>query len=299
MEGKYRITVPKGSAFTIKTDPDFIQLHGVILSVAKRGCGKTCSLSNLLNMMQKNKALDRLIIVSPTYHNNKHYFKGLPITDEDIIEPEVNTAEYLMELLEDEGNAYDEYHNQLKRWNRLQREIRDKRKHVHEIDQDLLLEFQNMEKPTYKYMRDGKAYKPVIAIFFDDCQGSDLFKPRSKLSNMVIKHRHLGQTKDQSLGVTLIFATQNYTSSSAGLPKSIRGNLTHMMVFRNKNMKELQLISEEASGEVNTEQFFDLYNRAMQDQYDFLFIDFAKKKEHPSMFRRNFNEWLLPNDSLN
>ena len=299
MESKYRITVPKGSAFTIKTDPDFIQLHGVILSIAKRGCGKTCSLSNLLNMMQKKKALDRLIIVSPTYHNNKHYFKSLPLTDADIIEPEVNTAEYLMDLLEDAGKAYDEYHNQLKRWNELQKEIRNKRKHVDDIDEDLLLEFHEMEKPSYQYIRDGKAYKPVIAIFFDDCQGSDLFKPRSKLSNMVIKHRHLGQTKDGSLGVTLIFATQNYTSSSAGLPKSIRGNLTHMMVFRNKNMRELQLIAEEASGEVNTEQFFDLYNRAMQEQYDFLFVDFAKKKEHPSMFRRNFNEWLLPNESLN
>ena len=294
MESKYRITVPKGSAFTIKTDPDCIQLCGIILAIAKRGCGKTCSLSNLLHMMKANNALDRLIIVSPTYHNNAHYFKGLPLADEDIIEPEVNTAEYLMELMEIEGSAYDEYHNQLKRWNQLQKEIRDNRKQVDEIDPELLVEFQNMEKPMYKYMRNGKAFKPVITIFFDDCQGSDLFKPRSKLSNMVIKHRHLGQTRDGSLGVTLIFATQNYTSSSAGLPKSIRGNLTHMMVFRNKNMKELQLIAAEASGEVSTEQFFDLYSRAMIEPYDFLFVDFAKKKNHPSMFRRNFNEWLIP-----
>ena len=67
-----------------------------------------------------------------------------------------------------------------------------------------------------------------------------------------------------------------------------------MMVFRNKNMKELMLIAEEASGEVSVDQFFDIYKQAIQDTYDFLFIDFAKKKEHPSMFRRNFNQWLLP-----
>ena len=294
MDTKYRITVPKGSAFTINTDKDFIQLNAVILAIAKRGVGKTTAISNLLRMMKENNVLDRLILVSPTYHNNKHYFQGLPLAEEDVIEPEAHTAEYLMELLEYEGAAYDEYFEKMRRWRELQKELRDRRKHLDEINEELLLEFEDMEKPTYKYTRDGKAHKPVITIFFDDCQGSDLFKPRSKLSNMVIKHRHLGETQDGSIGCTLIFACQNYTSNSSGLPKSIRGNLTHMMVFRNKNMKELMLIAEEASGEVSVDQFFDIYERAIQGQHDFLFIDFAKKKEHPSMFRRNFNEWLLP-----
>ena len=288
MDKKYKIHVPSGNAFTINTEKDFIKLHAVILAVAKRGCGKTCSISNLLRLMKQNNALDRLILVSPTYHNNKHYFQGLPLAEEDIIEPTRDTAELLMETIEEEGRIYDEYHEKMKRWNELQKQLRNKRKHIYNIDEDLLLEFEDMEKPAHKY--NGR--KPVIVIFFDDTQGSDLFKPSSKLSNMVIKHRHLGKTKDGSLGASLIFACQNYTSSSCGLPKSIRGNLTHMMVFRNKNMKELQLIAEEASGEVSTEEFFDIYDRAIREPHDFLFIDFAKKKEHPSMFRRNFNEWL-------
>lgn len=295
MKASYAIRVPTGSAFSIKTEADFIQLHAVILAVAKRGCGKTTALSNLLRIMHENRALDRLILVSPTYHNNKHYFRGLPLAEEDVLEPESKTAEHLMELLEQEGLEYDLYHEKLDRWKRLQKELRDRRKQVDDIDEELLLEFsEDIDRPTYKYMRDGKPYKPVISIFFDDCQGSDLFKPTSKLSNMVIKHRHLGQTKDGSLGCTLIFACQNYTSNSSGLPKSIRGNLTHMLVFRNKNMKELQLIAEEASGEVSVEQFFEIYERAMTDQYSFLFVDFAKKKPHPSMFRRNFDQWLIP-----
>jgi len=68
-----------------------------------------------------------------------------------------------------------------------------------------------------------------------------------------------------------------------------------MMVFRNKNMRELELIASEASGEVNVGQFFDLYDRAMErSSYNFLFIDFAWKKEHPSMFRKCFDTWLMP-----
>jgi hypothetical protein len=295
MKNYLDIKVPNTSAFTISTRDDFIQLHAVILACAKRGGSKTTALSNLLRMMKDNNALDRLIIVSPTYHNNKHYFEGLPIDEEnDIIEPEVNTAQDLMDMLELEGEMYDEYIDKMKRYNELMKLLKDSRKNIDEIDDELLLEFDSMEKPTYKYMRNGKAHKPTIAIFFDDCQGSDLFKPKSKISNMVIKHRHSGKTQDGSIGCTLLFACQNYTSSSMGLPKSIRGNLTHMLLMKNKNMNELKLIAQECSGEVDEEQFFKLYDKALQEKYDFLFIDFAKKKEHPSMFRRNFNEWLIP-----
>lgn len=296
MKDNYKIRVPKSSAFTVKTDDDFIKLHAVILAVAKRGVGKTTAFSNLLRLMKENNALDRLILVSPTYHNNKEYFEGLPLDEEDIIEPTKETPELLMELLDIEGELYDEYHERMKRWRELRRLIKSNVPIDH-IDPVLLLEFGNepahFEKPYHRY--NGK--KPVIVILFDDCQGSDLFKPTSKLSNMVIKHRHLGKTRDGALGCTMFFACQNYTSNSMGLPKSIRGNLTQMLVFRNKNQKELELIAEECSGEISTEQFFELYERAIQTPHDFMFIDFARKANHPSMFRRNFDEWLLPSNN--
>ena len=292
---QYDIQVPSRGAFTISTKPEFIQLHGVILACAKRGTGKTCAFSNLLRLMKENDALDRLILVSPTYNNNRHYFTGLPLDeDHDILEPEKHTAEKLIEILEAEGADYDRYHDELRAWEELQKFKKGKRK-IDDIDPFLLLiwnEYPDMldvPKPTHRY--NGK--KPVIAILFDDCQGSDLFKPSSKLSNLVIKHRHLGQTQDGSLGCTLLFATQSYTSNSAGLPKSIRSNLTHMMVFRTKNKKELESIAEECAGEVAEEQFHALYNKAIQSPHDFMLIDFAKKASHPSMFRRNFNEFLL------
>ena len=133
----------------------------------------------------------------------------------------------------------------------------------------------------------------MITILFGDCQGFDLFKPSSKLSNTCIKHRHLGKLKDGAIGCTLLFACQNYTSSSNGLPKSVRGNCTQMLVFKNKSQVDLDMISLECAGEVDTETFYKLYNRAVIDPHDFLFIDFAKKSTHPSMFRRNFDEWLV------
>ena len=49
------------------------------------------------------------------------------------------------------------------------------------------------------------------------------------------------------------------------------------------------------SGEVEQETFYKLYEYATQGKHDFLFIDLHPKDSHPSQFRRNFNEFLIPN----
>jgi len=290
------IEVPKTKAFTIETNDDFIAMHAVILAVAKRGVGKSVAFSNMLRMMKQNNALDRLLLVSPTYHNNTHLFENLPFDPEnDLIEPEKHTPELLIDILDDMGKEYDDYFVKLEQWKELQKQIRSKR-NIDDIDDDLLFTFvDDFDKPTYKYMRNGKAYKPSVVIFFDDCQGSSLFAPSSKLSNLVIKHRHLGKTIHKALGCTLMSACQSYTSNSNGLPKSIRTNLTHMLIFKNKSLKELYAIAEEVAGEITQDQFFEVYEKAMVDPHDFLFIDLHKKKTHPSMFRRNMSEFINVN----
>lgn len=300
LDKTFDIQVPDTKAFTIKTADDFIQLHAVVLAVAKRGTGKTLSLTNLLRMMKENNALDRLILVSPTYHNNKKMFKGLPLDEEnDVIEPMKETADQIMEILEQEGKDYDEYHDAMKRWRKLMKLIHSNTP-VDEIPEELLLEFGNydFEKPKHRW--NGR--KPTIVVLFDDNQGSALFRPSSKLSSLVIKHRHQGKTNDGAIGVTLMFATQTYTSNAAGLLPAIRNNTTHLLVFRNKNQRELDLIAEECAGEVDVETFFKLHKFAIQTPHDFLLIDLAKKPEHPSMFRRNFNEFIImdnQNDKTN
>jgi len=294
MKNYLDIQVPKGNAFTIKTKDDFIQLNAVILAISKRGTGKTVALSNILRMMKENQALDRLILVSGTYHNNKHYFENLPLDEEDILEPMKETPLVLIEMLDQMGQEYDEYFEKLKRWKELQKQIKSERK-LEDIDDDLLLQFaDDFDKPTYKYMRDGQPYKPVVAVFFDDCQGSKLFSPSSNLANLVIKHRHLGKTKDGALGTTLMFACQSYLSNSNGLSPVIRNNATHILFFKSKNLKEQYAVAFEVGGEVSEEDFFDVYDQAIQSPHDFLFIDLHRKKNHPSMFRRNMKEFLIP-----
>jgi hypothetical protein len=280
------IRAPKGDAFTIKTRPDFIKLHAVILAIAKRGSGKTVALTNVLRMMQENQALDRLILVSGTYHNNTSAFAGLPLDSDDVLEPTRDAPAKLASMLSEMGAEYDAHQAKLKRWLRLQALIRgdtDPRW----IDAELLREFPNpAERPWYAYRG-----KPTVAIMFDDCQGSPCFAPSSGLSNLVIKHRHLGATCHGALGATLLFATQSYTSNAMGLPRSVRANVTHMLVFRTKSGKELEQIAEEVSGEVSHDDFLVKYEQAVVGRHDFLFIDLHPKAGN-SMFRRNMDTML-------
>ena len=278
------IRAPKGDAFTIRTRPDFIKLHAVILAVAKRGTGKTVALSNILRMMKENDALDRLILVSGTYHNNTSAFAGLPLSPDDVLEPTRDAPAKVVSLIADAAAQYDEALAKLERWRRLQALIRgnlDPRW----IDAELLREFPSpAERPRVPA-------RPHVAVMFDDCQGSPCFAPSSGLSNLVIKHRHLGATRDGALGATLLFATQSYTSNAAGLPRAVRANVTHLLVFRTKSGKELEQIADEVSGEVTHDDFLRKYEQAVVGPHDFLFIDLHPKAGNP-MFRRNMDTML-------
>ena len=79
--------------------------------------------------------------------------------------------------------------------------IKDQQVDINDIEDNLFIS-ENLEKPKYKYMRNGKPYKPIIVAFFDDCQNTMSFSPKSKISYLTIKHRHVGPTIDKSIGVS-------------------------------------------------------------------------------------------------
>jgi hypothetical protein len=293
MEKKYQIELLAGGPDYIKTPDDFFKIPFVMLSVAKRMSGKTCSMSQFLHLLNKIGTLDRVILISPTYMNNAHYFKGLPLDEEhDVLEPTLDVAQRVMDILDEEALVYDEYHEKLKKWKELQKILKG-RTPIDLIDENLLLFFSDvMEKPKHKY--NGR--KPVIVAFWDDCQNTEAFSPSkyNRLNYLTIKHRHLGMTAhDKSIGCNLMFACQNYTSNTGGIPKTIRGNTTILCIFSNKNQKELDLIAEECSGEVDVDTFKVVHAKATESDYGFLTIDFNRKKEHKSPFRKCWNEWIF------
>jgi hypothetical protein len=85
---------------------------------------------------------------------------------------------------------------------------------------------------------------------------------------------------EPSIGLSLFIAVQNYTATGGGLPKAIRGNATHLALWRTKNAKELKLISEEMAGEVSPTEFLSVYEYIMGDEgdkYAMMFTDLHRK----------------------
>ena len=78
--------------------------------------------------------------------------------------------------------------------------------------------------------------------------------------------------------------------------KSI-GNANAVAVWKTGNVKELDLLATELSGQIPKKDILDAYEYAMNkepgNRHNFLFIDLTPKKDHPSPFRFNYNEWIL------
>ena len=115
--------------------------------------------------------------------------------------------------------------------------------------------------------------------------------------NLALKHRHVGAMPgdEASLGISLFIAVQSYTSTGSGIPRSIRNNINCLALWRSKNIKELNLISEELAGSVSPEKFMKIYDFVMADDnpHTMLFVDLHKKPNHPSGFRKNYTQFIV------
>ena len=291
----FEIDVPTSSAFNINTPKGLPKMHFIEVSVGKRGSGKTAGIVNQLKWLQDSKCLDRLFLVTPTYFSNKHFFYMVKYDPEDVYEnPNKASLDSIIEKINVEAEEYEDYIEKMKQYKKYQKYLKTGRGFVDDDELSQLWNGTEIVPPKHKW--DGR--KPVMLILFDDCQNSPIYRPSSELANCVIRHRHLGQLRRShgALGVSMIFAVQSYKSAGGGLPRCVRGQATIMMIFRTKDVHELDDIADECSGEVSVNTFKDVYEVAVSEPHSFLFIDFHKKDTDPSMFRMRFNKYLIPSE---
>ena len=107
----------------------------------------------------------------------------------------------------------------------------------------------------------------------------DCFKKgNSAISNLTIKHRHLG--------INLIYTTQNPKS----IPNIIRNNIDLWVLYKfaNKNMV-LEKLYEEVSSLVLEKEFSDLYDYATKEPHNALVIDTHPLTKREDRFKLNFD----------
>ena len=147
-------------------------------------------------------------------------------------------------------------------------------------------------------------HRPCIHVFVDDCQSSKVFTDR-KFLNLCIRHRHIGGIKkkknghkDQcgAIGCSLYIAAQNLKAQgSGGCPRAVRNNATQLVIVgKSKDEQELKDIYSSVGGEIEYEDFMQGYEYATAEPYNSFVIDLHPKTNHPSRFRKNMNEFIIP-----
>ena len=88
----------------------------------------------------------------------------------------------------------------------------------------------------------------------------------------------------RKLNISLCFLTQSYFS----VPKDVRLNCTHYILFKLNNIRELQNIAIDHSADINYKDFIKIYRICTKESFNFLTIDTTKDNK----FIKNFDEIL-------
>tara|TARA_R100001015_G_C4623868_1_gene181805 strand:- start:926 stop:1852 length:927 start_codon:yes stop_codon:yes gene_type:complete len=295
------IKVPPNSRVPIETSPNMFKHHVLMLVCGKRGAGKSVFINNYLRMLKEEKKADRILVVSPTATSNEALLRSLNVDMEDVFDPDdPNVIKHLTNIIDEERDTYVEELQKIKRFNHFQKLTQDKGIPIMNLDPYAFIEFSdemgNLVKPTTRY-----GHRPCIHVFMDDCQSSAVFRDK-KFLNFAIRHRHIGGIKmDKShkelsgaLGCSLYVAIQNLKAQGGGCPRAIRNNATQLIIVgKSKDEQELKDIYSSVGGEIDYEPFMKGYEYATKEPHNSFVIDLHPKKEHPSRFRKNMNEFIV------
>jgi hypothetical protein len=284
-----QIVPPKETSGVYETSPDMPKMHCVTVIVGKRAAGKSVAAINLIEKM----GYDYTIAVSPTMNSNKELMSRLNIEHTFDDPDDATTIDKIKDIVNGEARDLERYKYEMKEYNKLMRDIREGQN----IGDDLMLKFFDNDFVKPKHRWNGK--KPRIAVLFDDMLGSGMYSKPRKINALSTYSRHLGQLEEGgSIGVSLFFLIQSFKCQTGGLNRVIRNQCTQLIVFKTKDNKELDDIADSCGGEISKDKFIQVYDYAIETGGDhpFLFIDLHKKPNHPSMFRVNFDKFIIVDD---
>ena len=134
----------------------------------------------------------------------------------------------------------------------------------HCSDPNAFIECSNTMDDIYKNIDDynpGRQRK--ILIVFDDMIADVMW---NKKFQAIIKELF---SRCRKLSISLVFITQCYFS----VPKYVRLDLTHYLIMKINNTRELQNIAVNHSADIDYKDFVEIYRESTKEPYSFLTID--------------------------
>ena len=148
-------------------------------------------------------------------------------------------------------------------------------------DQNAFIEHSNTMDDIYDDINDyNKKRKRIVLIVFDDMISHVM---SDKKAQQVLKELFIRCTK---LNISMCFLNQSYFS----VPKDVRLNCTHYIIFKLSNKRELQNIAINHSADIDYKDFLKIYRDCTKEPYNFFTIDTTQSVD--KRFRKNFNDPL-------
>ena len=126
---------------------------------------------------------------------------------------------------------------------------------------------------------------------------------RGKIKNLIVFEDMIADVKDnkklqaimeemfircRKLNISLAFITQSYFS----VPKDVRLNLTHYLIMKINNRKELQNIAINHSADIDYQDFMKIYRECTKEPFNVLTINTTLPASGPLRFRKNLFDSL-------
>jgi len=285
----------QGVSNEYKTSHYAIRQPCLLMCSSLRNSGKTHTISKLVTQAQKEKTFDRIYMICPTFQSNKSYF-GKMINEEDVFEPTKDSIQKVIEIVEAERDEFEDYLRKEKLYKEFIQILKSKR----EFSDGEIMKFEELgflddefDRPKWKY---DSVRPPQSLLILDDVLSSPAILQSSGIVKAFTLNRHISPLQEphsgrSACGLAVIIISQTY-SMNQGISRSLRENLTHLLIFKNKQEKQLAKIREELGGSVCEDKFMTAYNMATKEKYGNLLVDFNPRC--PTMtFRKNLNELLI------
>ena len=148
-----------------------------------------------------------------------------------------------------------------------------------EWDEQALKDIMDQQKEKIRKLKDAKIKKPlpqVLTIIDNFADRPDIMHASGNiLTTMFVRGRHLGSS--------CWLSSQKLTA----IAQVARVNFRFMLVWRLRNFRELQSLTEELSALYPVSVLHEMYEAAISDQdHSFWFIDLVAKKKEEMFFVR-------------
>jgi len=249
---------PKNPTASIPVPDGAPSLPAVFGVVGPRGQGKSHVTAQLIKSYVDHGSINRVFIISPTYHTNSHLWAWTGANPHDCFtaihqaEDALKEIVRLIQVQKQEWQTRKEYEEALET-HRSRRPLTMKQRQY----------LENTPPPV--------AALPRPAVVLDDLSHSKVMSSKY-LINLTLRSRHV--CHNPQIGLSMFFLVQ---SLKAGIPRTLRSNVSAWIVFGTKDQTIIDDLHSELSGKIGKQQFQSIFHLATEAQHSYLVVDLTTK----------------------